>query len=137
MLLFEETICELSSLYNLNKMIGYCATNGLQWYVPSVIDYLGDLLTKNNDTYKLSVERGGYRQYEVSLKHDEYEGNLYNTIAVLMYPLFVENPYLWKMILNIGDIRSWTSLDDLFSHLEANADGNYCESLSRLRRMFS
>ena len=29
------------------------------------------------------------------------------------------------------DIRSWTSLDDLFNHLEANADGSYSESLGR------
>jgi hypothetical protein len=32
--------------------------------------------------------------------------------------------------------RSWTSLDDLFNHLEANADESYRESLSKMRKMF-
>ena len=40
LLWFEETICELSSLYNLNKMIDYCTTNGLPGYSPSVQVYL-------------------------------------------------------------------------------------------------
>ena len=76
-------------------------------------------------------------QFEDSLKVKQYQRDLYNAIAVIMYPLFMENPPLWKMILNIGDIRSWTSLEDLFSHLEATADDSFRESLSRLRRMFS
>ena len=136
LLWFEETICELSSLYNLNKMISYCANNGLQWYAPSVKNYLENLLTKNNSAYKLSAEGGWYKQYEESLKKEGYKRDLYNAIAVLMYPLLVDNPNLWKLILNIGDIRSWTSLDELFNHLEANADDSYCESLSRMRKMF-
>lgn len=134
---FEETICELSSLYNMNKMIGFCVTNGLQVYAPSVEGYLNNLLSKNKDTYCLSVDGGWYRQFEDSLKVKQYQRDLYNAIAVMMYPLFMENPRLWKMILNIGDIRSWTSLEDLFSHLEATADDSYRDSLSRLRRLFS
>lgn len=136
LLWLEETICELSSLYNLNKMIGYCANNGLQGYVPSVINYLENLLTKRNRAYKLSAEGGWYKQYEESLKEEGYKRDLYNAIAVLMYPLFVDNPNLWKLILNIGDIRSWTSLDELFNHLEVTADGSYRESLGRMRKMF-
>lgn len=137
LLWFEETICELSSLYNLNKMIEYCINNGLQLYAPSVKNYLENLLTKNNGAYKLNAEGGWYKQYEESLKEEGYKRDLYNAIAVLMYPLFMENPRLWKMIMNIGDIRSWSSLDDLFTHLEANADDSYRESLSRLGQMFS
>ena len=136
LLWLEETICELSSLYNLNKMIGYCANNGLQGYVPSVINYLENLLTKKNRAYKLSAEGGWYKQYEESLKEAGYKRELYNAIAVLMYPLFVDNPNLWKLILNIGDIRSWTSLEELFNHLEVTADGSYRESLGRMRKMF-
>ena len=122
LLWFEETLCELSSLYNLNKMISYCANNGLQRYVPSVKSYLENLLTKNNDKYKLSAGGGWYKQYEASLKKEEYKRDLYNAIAVLMYPLFIDTPNLWKLILIIGDIRSWTSLDELFNHLEINSD---------------
>lgn len=136
LLWFEETICELSSLYNLNKMIEYCINNGLQLYAPSVKNYLENLLTKNNGAYKLNAEGGWYKQYEESLKKEEYKRNLYNAIAVLMYPLFVDNPNLWKLILNIGDIRSWASLEELFNHLEVNADESYRESLVRMRKIF-
>lgn len=137
LLWFEETICELSSLYNLNRMIDFCMVNGLQWYAQSVHDYLNSLLTKNRECYSLSADGGWYKQYKDSLMDEQYKRDLYNAIAVLMYPLFIENPRLWKIILNIGDIRSWTSLDNLFSHFEANADDSYRESLNRLRRMFS
>lgn len=137
LLWFEETICELSSLYNLNRMVGFCMVNGLQVYASSVEGYLNNLLSKNKDTYLLSANGGWYKQYEESLKFKQYQRDLYNAMAVVMYPLFMDNPRLWKMILNIGDIRSWHSLDDLFSHLEATADGSYSESLSRLRWMFS
>ncbi len=137
LLWFEETICELSSLYNLNKMIGYCDKIGYPDYALSVKGYLDDLLVKNNDSFKLSADGGWYGQYELSLKKEKYKRELYNAIAVLMYPLFVENPNLWKMILYIGDIRSWVSLDDLFNNLESNADESYKESLSKIRKMFS
>ena len=136
LLWFEETICELSSLYNLNKMICYCANNGLQRYAPSVKSYLEDLLTKNSGAYKLNTEGGWYKQYEASLKMEGYNRELYNAIAVLMYPLFVDNPNLWKLILSMGDIRSWTSLEELFNHLEANEDESYSESLGKLRKVF-
>lgn len=132
---FEETICELSSLYNLSRMIGFCATNGLYFYAPSVLEYLKDLLTQNNKI--LSTDGGWYDRYEVSLREVKYQRELYNAIAVLMFPLFIENPCLWKLILTIGDIRSWTTLDELFGHLEAFADDSYRESLGRLVKMFS
>ena len=133
---FEETICELSSLYNLNRMIEFCMENKYQGYAASVDDYLNKLLAKNRGTYCLSADGGWYKQYEDSLKIQRYQRDLYNSIAVIMYPLFMENPNLWKIILNIGDIRSWASLDDLFSHLEMNADESYIESLRQLKLMF-
>lgn len=137
MLWFEEAICELSSLYNLNRMIGFCMMNGLQGFAPSVEKYLNNLLTKNRNAYHLSANVGWYELYKDSLVKIQYQRDLYNAIAVLMYPLFMENPHLWKMILNIGDIRSWTSLDNLFSHLAANADESYRDSLKQLRLMFN
>lgn len=137
LLWFEETICELSSMYNLHKMIGFCVDNGLQGYSCSVEDYLNNLLTKNNGSFDLNINGGWYKQYESILNCERYHRELYNAIAALMYPMFIENPSLWKIILNIGDIRSWSSLDDLFSHLELHADKGYVESLKKLRRMFS
>ena len=137
MLWFEETICELSSIYNLGIMVSFCEKIGLHGYAPSVRNYYNNLLIKNKGTYRISAEGGWYRQYETSLRDVKYQRKLYNAIAVMIYPLFVENPNLWKLILNIGDIRSWVTLESLFSHLAACADDSYRESLSRLQRMFT
>ena len=137
MLWFEETICELSSLYNLHRMVGFCEYCGLSYYAPSVQGYLNNLLTKNNNEYMLCDNGGWYQDFSKLLSNEPYNRELYNAIAVLMYPIFIENPSLWKMILNIGDIRSWCSLEELFGHLLVNADASYLESLKSLKKMFS
>ena len=136
MLWFEETLCELSSIYNLNKMIEFCEDGDLQYYAPSVESYLNGVMTEHTDEFNLSSNKDWYKQYETSLKEKGYKRELYNAIAVLMFPLFNENPHLWKLILHIGDIRSWNSLPDLFSHLENTADDSYRDSFHRLQRIF-
>lgn len=134
---FEETLCELSSLYNLHEMVGFCEKLGHSYYSPSVQDYLNNLLTKNNNVYKLCVDGGWFQDFKELLSNEPYKRDLYNAIAVLMFPLFIENPTLWKIILNIGDIRSWNSIEELFVHLQLNAEASYTESLKRIQKMFS
>ena len=137
LLWFEETICELSSIYNLYKMERFCSEVGLGYFSPSVEEYKENLLNKNAQLYNLSPSGGWYSGYASSLSEVGYKRDLYNAIAALMFPLFVENPRLWKIILHIGDIRSWNSLEDLFTHLQSKADDSYADSLNQLRRMFS
>ena len=137
MLWFEETICELSSMYNLHSMVNYCKNSKHAHYTTSVQNYLNDLLAQNNDTYKLCEEGGWYNTYRDFLSGEPYKRELYNAIATLMYPLFIHNPNLWKIILNIGDIRSWSSLEDLFGYLQSKADVSYSASLKRMQKMFS
>ena len=135
LLWFEETICELSSIFNLHKMIAFCGTKGLKIYIPDVKKYRDDLLNKN--AYDLTSNEGWYYKYASDLsKDDGYKRELYNAIAALIFPLFKENPHLWKIILHIGDIRSWNSLEDLFSHLIAESDESYKESLIKLKLLF-
>jgi hypothetical protein len=137
MLWFEETICELSSLYNLHKMIGFCLDHGLPDYALSVQAYLCNLLTKNCNVYNLNAGGNWYTKYEKTLSKNLYQRELYNAIAVLMFPLFCKNPNLWKIILNIGDIRSWNSLEELFEEFRTNADASYAHSLEKLLVMFN
>ena len=135
LLWFEETICEWSSIFNLHKMIAFCGTKGLKYYIPAVIKYRDDLLNKN--AYDLTSNEGWYDKYSSDLsKDDGYKRDLYNAIAALMFPLFKDNPHLWKIILHIRDIRSWNSLEDLFSHLIAESDESYKESLIKLKLLF-
>ena len=39
------------------------------------------------------------------------------------------------MILHIGDSRQWNSLEELFVHLERNADDSYSDSLIQLKNL--
>lgn len=137
LLWFEETVCELSSLYNLLLMESYCDKVGLNSYTPGVKKYLEDLLRKNTLIYKLSQNGGWLKQYENLLSEGGYHRELYNAIAVRMFPLFINNPKLWKMILHIGDIRQWNCIDNLFDHLQTQADASYAASLKQLRVLFS
>lgn len=137
MLWFEETVCELSSMYNLYRMVGFCEERGLKFYSPSVQEYLNNLLTKNNNVFMLSYEGGWYQGYKELLSTEHYNRELYNAIAALMYPLFIENPNLWKIILNIGDIRSWRSFDDLLVHLQVNSEASYSDSWRIIQKFFS
>jgi len=137
MLWLEETICELSSLYNLYKMSSYCLDIGLDYYEPSVRKYLKNQLdNKGKQTFKLSADGGWYEVFKEQLAARGYKRDLYNAIAVLLFPLFLETPQLWKLILHIGDIREWQSLDDLLNHLQLNADDTYLESLLKMKRLF-
>lgn len=143
LLWFEETLCELSSLYNLHEMIGFCKNKGLFGYSLAVEEYLNELLTKNSLDYPISADGGWYPDYlellskKTDASKDGYRRELYNVIAALMYPLFLENPCLWKLILHIGDIRSWNTLEALLEHLRACADNTYSDSLEKLMAMFS
>jgi hypothetical protein len=134
---FEESLCELSSLYNLREMVCFCERCGLQMYAPSVRRYFENCMTKNTNVIHLCSSGGWYSEYADILSNEHYRRDLYNSIAVLMYPLFVENPNLWKIILNIGDINLWNSLEELFIFLRSQADTTYVDSLDKLIAMFN
>lgn len=136
LLWFEEMICELSSMYNLHEMVSFCQRSGLSGYAPAVQAYLDNLLCKNRGMYPLNAEGGWYKGLAASLKEQGYNRALYNSIAALVFPLFVQNPFLWKIILHIGDIRSWSSLEELFSHFKEKADDSYRDSLCRFVGVF-
>lgn len=133
LLWFEETICELASIYHLNRYYKRCTTDILlQNLAPAVLDYLHDLYTKNVQLVEL------FHQEYLNIFLDQlgqpvYHREIYNAIAVSILPLFEENPSLWKMILNFGDIRKWNSLEELFEHLLQCSTDDYRNSLLLLK----
>ena len=137
MLWFEETICQIASLYNMFKMVDFCKENGIEHYDSILNERLHYYLEKANNDYKLNENGGWFKSFADQLRSERYKRDLYNSIAVLMYPLFIENPNLWKIILYIGDIRSWNSLDELFKHLQSKADTTYSDSLKKMINIFS
>lgn len=131
---FEETICELSSMFHLYRF--YARWSKKQHpYAPFVLDYLNDLLSKNPLLFSETLRPRFLSLWEQILSEPKYHRDHYNVIATKMFPLFVENPRLWKIILHFGDMRKWNSLPDLFEHLHQTADDSYSQSLSDLEKL--
>lgn len=135
---FEETICELSSMYHLHLIFMQWSNNSnpIKFdYAPFLLDYLNDLLTKNH-LLSSSIDHPGWLQSWIPLLSEpQYHRDHYNVIATKMYPLFVKNPNLWKIILHFGDMRNWNSLSELFEHLHQTVDDSYSKSLSDLEKL--
>ena len=135
LLWFEETICELSSMYCLHRMIDYCLESpspSLRHYAPSVQGYL----VGNNKGQKVSVPLHSYIEERAHLmSRSDRHREMHTHIAGEMLPLFLQCPYLWRMILHFGDMSEWHSLSQLFDHLREEADATYAASLEELRSL--
>lgn len=126
---FEETICHLSSICHLDRLIALC-----------------DVLKIDNRTWIQSCREANFGSPQTNcpeylkshmdvLAQPEYQREIYSNLSATIYPLFQENNHLWKMIRHFGDTRSWTSLEDLFAHLRKTADVSYSVSLRKLESM--
>lgn len=132
---FEEAICELSSMYNLHTIHSQWENSEnlkMSQYAPAFRDYLDDLLSQNPQLTQLSTHPGWLQSWDATLSEPTYHRDYYNVIASRMFPLFLENPNLWKIILHFGDMRKWHSLERLFDHLCTEADASYSASLQKL-----
>lgn len=132
---FEETICEMSSMYHLHKTADEwhhsIDPNKLLNY-HSFLECLHDLLTKNQSLVNSTYHQRWLQSWLPFLSEPKHHRNHNNAIAARMLPLFLENPYLWKIILHFGDMRKWNSIYDLFDHLFDVADGSYSDHLKKL-----
>lgn len=133
---FEETICELASMYQIHTI--YTQWIGCNNHIKNLASsafqpYLDDLLTQQPQLLSDTLRLGFLTHWEQILSEQIYHRNYYNALAARMFPLFVENPSLWKIILYFGDMRKWGSLRELFDHLRKNATPDYSDSLNELR----
>lgn len=135
---FEETVCDLASLYQLHTIYNQWSTHSNQIkkaLSPTFREYLSLYLPEHKQLFSATHHPGFLSLWEQILFEPKYHRDHYNAIATKMFPLFVENPSLWKMILYFGDMRNWNSLSDLFEHLHQTADDSYSKSLSDLKKL--
>lgn len=133
---FEETLCEVSSLHQL-YCVGVedsCNFRALSQLVPMVRDYLdGYRNTKvRADILGRIQSRTGIRPYLGLLSKPSYNREIYRCIAVILLPLFQENPNLWRILRHIGDSRRYGSLREWLLHLRDIAEPEYRDSLGRM-----
>ncbi len=129
---FEECICELASMWQLYIFFSKWSksTNIIESkYALSFKDYLDNLLESNNGKYTL---KECIDSLNTTTPKTEYERDKYNIIATNIYTLFIENHKLWKIILNFGDMRRFSKLEELFEHLITVSTDDYKQSLLKL-----
>ena len=132
---FEESVCELSSMYHLQSLVWHCESDSrerLSRYAPAARSYLAERLDAGEPGREASSP-GFLNRWYPSLQEPKYHRGLYRAIAARMFPLFAKNPCLWRIILHFGDMRQWRSLEALFDHLEREAGLDCLTSLSELR----
>lgn len=133
---FEESVCELSSMYhlqNLGHLREHIPEALPRRYAPSFLDYLENRISCGAEYYSEISHQGFLRKWGSHLQEPKYDRKMYSAIASQMLPLFLENPHLWKIILHFGDMRRWHSLDELFLNLRNHATQDYSDSLEKLR----
>lgn len=129
---FEETLCELCSMYCLHHFVHWCEVNPpLSLYAPAVREYLDQLTSGQSCDGHL---RDYISQNLDLLSLPDYQREIYKRIAATMLPSFVACPDLWRIIPLIGDSRRWQTLDELFQHLETELSPTL-PALSQLRLM--
>lgn len=134
----EETICELSSMYHLQVFYNIWSNTSedcFKYHLAYLFqDYLQILLETGSEQLYHTLHQKGLEEWipEYLLMYMRKSRKMRNDVAVLMYPLFLENPHLWKIILHFGDMRRWHSLEELFLHLRRNATPDYSDSLEKL-----
>ena len=129
---FEETLCELCSIYCIHHFVNWCENNPLpRQYAPSVREYLDQLTSGQLCADHL---RDYISQNLDLLSSPDYQRGIYKRIAATILPSFVACPDLWRIIPLIGDSRQWLKLDELFQHFEAELSPTL-PALSLLRQM--
>ncbi len=140
----EETICDISSIFHV-KMLSH-------QYETSDAEYLHIISGVLQKAYRhafdsphpydilLSIHREVLPLIGSNLLHHrdhKTSRDLYRMIARKALPLFEENPRLWKIILHLGDMAQWRSIDELFLHLHGKSAPDYSDSLIRLHALLS
>jgi len=104
---FEESLCELASLYTLNKMSITWQTNPpyCNWieYSMSLKEYVDERVyrSENSITKPFSEWLNDYLPELYANRYDR-EKNL--IIAIQLLPIFTFNPDLWKIVLCLKNI---------------------------------
>lgn len=146
---FEETLCELASLFCLSKSQNpqLWSQLGCPRYALSVQTYIDSLV---HATFPLRQDYYSWNNVDNPLGirpwlgilgetstpgKEKYQRNLYSAVASLLLPPFLRMPRLWHIIAHIGDSARWQSLEELLSHLESEMPADCLAGLQELRRI--
>ena len=151
----EESICHVSSIACLVDMASYCYNStspvlnsfsdhfvnyyqrlfndaGLEQYA----SYLSDPSDYKTFTEDQILPLSEYIIENRTTLENNYSNDHYSFIAGRLYPLFHNNKNLWKIIQFFSDMRSWTSIESFFDHLNKYGDETNIGSIKKLSSVF-
>lgn len=99
---FEETICELSSIFCLRKIAKNWYVNppyGFRDYVQYINPYAQDIINETNRIQTRANDWIKMNEYLLQdIRNREYPRELYSSLAVYLLPYFEQTQELWKML---------------------------------------
>lgn len=123
---FEETLCEMSSLYCMRAMSKDWAAKppypNWKSYAPSLKTYADSTMAKY-EKIEIKDLSGFYRKHRTELRKDSTLRMLNGAMAVAMLPVFEKNPEHWEAIryINVTPAPKGISLKQYFSKWKKDA----------------
>lgn len=143
---FEETLCELASMYQLNQMALYWENqeDPIRHNYAQKLKEMLDSLHRGERCRNIirGLPEIGFPNWfviwdEAIHRLGTEDGRwMYNRIADALYPIFIESPILWHIILHLGDSRQWPSLRAFFDDLPSKLPTQALTPLNQMRNLF-
>lgn len=119
---FEETICELASIYMLRMMEQQWKINppypNWQSYHLSYKEYVDEIINRPSNKIDKTLKEWISERSDL-LHTPEYQREMYTTIAVNIMDVFFDNPNLWNIITYIKEIHrlEYTTFENFINSL--------------------
>lgn len=138
---FEETLCEMASLYCMRAMsVDWAAKPPYpNWksYAPSLKKYADDVIAKRE---KLDAKglADYYKKHRTELRKDSTLRDLNGTMATAILPVFEKNPEHWEAIryLNVTPAKKGISLKEYFTKWKKDAPKKHHALIDGLIRVY-
>jgi len=138
---FEESLCELASLYAMRRMSESWEQDPpySHWknYRHSLKDYIDKVI---NSREKLTAQdlESFYEKHRETLRKNSTERALNGTVALALLPLFEKEPSRWEAIryLNLTAAKKDLSLKDYFAKWHQDAPEKHQPFILELARYF-
>lgn len=136
---FHETICELASVFNLQRMAERWPTHPpyLNWadYSGALRSYWQELLFRQEVQLPKGVSfHSWFLSYEEALRMDEYQREKNALIAYQLLPIFEDTPTGWNAIQSLPNSTGY--LADYFVDWYSSVDVEDKSFVSRLSNAF-
>ncbi|MEJ6581328.1 MAG: hypothetical protein QNL33_06590 [Akkermansiaceae bacterium] len=138
---FEESLCELASLYAMRRMSESWEHDPpyAHWkdYRHSLKDYV-DKIINSREKLTLKDLESYYAKHRETLRTNSTERALNGTVALALLPLFEKEPSHWGALryLNVTPAKKDLSLKDYFAKWHKDAPNQHKPFILELARIF-